>query len=180
MTKALTRSFGGKEGKYTESWKPFFQELDNLQNIGDHESVSPTAVKVLKTLVWSADAVASASLSSIPEQRNAYADVTRFIDVWGDYAPQIVLTENSLKLEGERITNNIVKDVSKYKCNRYGHQGHLIAMCYAAKEKKHFRSGPNKGKHERDDREDFDRPRGYAPGFGGKRGVSRDRGLGRL
>lgn len=173
---AIALQFGNNEGKYTDAWKTFFTQIDSLQNKGKHEMASTVLGRVLKTLIWSADSVSAASLSNVPEHRDAYADVTRFIELWGDHAPQVAVTECGLKLEGESIANKIVKDVSKFKCHRCGNMGHLIASCYVSKQKKQFRTGPNTRKPERDDREDFDRPRGYGAGFGGKRGVSRDRG----
>lgn len=176
LRKTISSKFGSIEGKYTESWKQFFGVIDTLQEDGDHQAASTVLGRVLKTLVWSADAAAAASLSPDGGHRDAYADVTRFVDVWGEYAMNVAAMESGLKLEGEKLTHNIVRDVSKYACKRCGKTGHLISKCFVHGEpKKPFRPGPARAKP---DREDYER---RGPGFGGKgvRGVSRDRGHGR-
>lgn len=179
QNRTIASRFGSQEGKYTEAWKPFFGVVDDLQADGDHETVSLVLGRVLKTLVWSADSVAAASYSHDGGHRDAYADVTRFMEVWGEHASHVAGVESGMKIEGEKIANTIVRDVSKYHCKRCGKPGHLVSMCFVSKDKKPFRSGPARGKPDRDDREAYDyERRGSAPGFGGKRGVSRDRGPG--
>ena len=89
LRKTIDSKFGSIEGKYMESWKKFFGVIDALQEEGDHQAASTVLGRVLKTLVWSADAAAAASLSPNGEHRDAYADVTRFVEVWGEYTMNV-------------------------------------------------------------------------------------------
>ena len=43
------------------------------------------------------------------ENNNAYADASRFVDLYGEQACAMVTMEDNLKIEGEKITHSLVR-----------------------------------------------------------------------
>lgn len=56
-------------------------------------------------ITWGADSVAGKSV----ENNNAYADASRFVDLYGEQACAMVTMEDNLKIEGEKITHSLVR-----------------------------------------------------------------------
>lgn len=145
--------FGATEGKLPDSWADFFKHIDFLERQQKHEAMATAALRVLKALVWSADATALKAAS----HEYAYADVTMFIRNWGTHASEVATTSQGLKLKGENIADHMVQAKEKMKCFRCPNgqvARHLDSMCRVSR-KEPFRPGPRG----RQDREEDDRDR---------------------
>lgn len=154
--------FGTKESKFPDSWVEFFKSVEQWEKQGHHTAAATACKRVLKTLVYSADAMRDKSVG----QEYAYADVTMFIRNWGVYTPEVVAETKNLKVKGEEVAARLAAAKEKMRCLKCRNDGHLDSMCWVKGKQKDFRSA-SRGRlaEKRDDIRDT--------GFGRK--SSRDR-----
>lgn len=79
-----------------------------------------------------------AAKAANPDQ--AYADETMFIPNWGAHSAYTMQVSTNLKLQAERIPDQIVQARDKINCFKCTNgQNHLNPMCFIKGEKKQFR-----------------------------------------
>lgn len=188
IEKALASAFVGTEGSYPEAWSALFKKTDEFQKLGQHKEAALITSRVLKALVWGADAVALKSA----KHRDAYADVTMFVRNWAPYAHETALTASGLKMKAEAVADNVLNAQDKMKCLRCNTNNHLNSMCVHKEGKQPFRQGrlnprdnyPRDNYRDEDRRDDDNARSGFGnqqrarQGFGNRR-EDRDRDQGR-